>query len=1239
MPPKVTSKSTANATATAGGGGNGNAAGTEDLQKYQKMTDREHILKKPDTYIGTIEPAETMEYVMDVAPPATKTDEDPAAAAAPAPALTRRSITYIPGLYKLFDEGMVNMRDHVVRQAQAVADGKPDALPVTTLEVEIDPADGTIHMTNDGNGIDVAQHPEHKLWIPEMIFGHLRTSTNYDENKKEKIVGGKNGFGFKLVLIWSVWGRVETVDHVRGLKYVQEFKNNLSEIVPPIISKSKVKPYTRVSFRPDYARFGLPSNNLTPDMLALFLKRTYDIAAVTDKTVKVKYNGSLVPVRHFQQYVDLYIGAKGGDNGVKRIYENPDPRWEYVVCLTTTDEFAHVSFVNGIYTPRGGKHVEYITNQIVRKLAELIKKKKKVDVKPNTIKEQLMLFLRCDIENPSFSSQTKDELGTAVANFGSSCKVSDEFIEKLAKLGVMDAACALTEVKDTKAAKKTDGAKTKTIRGIPKLVDANYAGSADKSAQCTIILCEGDSAKAGIISGLSKEDRNFIGVYPMKGKLFNVHGETTKRISENREIAEIKQILGLETGKTYTAADITAKLRYGRVLFMTDQDLDGAHIQGLGINLFQTEWPSLAKIPGFIGFMNTPILKARRGAQEILFYNDGEFEHWKKQFPNAVVPAAWNTKYYKGLGTSTGKEFKEYFEHKKMVSFVHTGKESDDHLDMAFNKKRADDRKDWLANYSREAYLDTSKPEIPYEEFVDRGLIHFSIYDNERSIPNLMDGLKISLRKILYAAFKKGGLKSEIKVAQFSGYVSEHSGYHHGEASLNAAIVGMAQNFVGSNNINLFEPNGQFGTRLQGGQDSASERYIFTQLSRLTRLIFRQEDDAVLSYINDDGQMVEPIYYAPAIPMILVNGSKGIGTGFSTDVMPYNPLQIIAYIRSMLRDASVADRPAIEPYFKGFKGTIRNIGAPASASTTSGAPASASAKYLIKGNYEIIADRKVRITELPIGTWTDDYKQFLEKLMESPAASDKDKTAASSAPVLKEYSDMSTDSVVDITVTFHPSYPHTPKDLQAAIVDPEAGTNKLEKLLGLFTTQSTTNMNLFDAHEKLRKYATIYDIIEDYYSERLALYAKRKAAMLAQLANELRLLTNRAKYIQEVLDDKLELRRQTKEAIFAKMTEHGYEHIDGDTEFKYLLKMPMDSVTDENVKHLLGDRDTKRVQHQELKETSIEALWTRDLDELEVEYKKWVTASEASGASGSSSSSSIGGGGVAAKKKMVVKKS
>ena len=255
----------------------------------------------------------------------------------------------------------------------------------------------------------------------------------------------------------------------------------------------------------------------------------------------------MVPVKNFQQYIDMYIGDKSVS---PRVYEDSGDRWEYAVALTPTNEFVQISFVNGIHTAKGGKHVEYILNQITRKICDLIEKKKKVKVNPNTIKEQLILFVRCDIENPAFDSQTKDFMNTPSSKFGSKCDVSDKFIEKLAKMGVMDAALQLTEVKENKAAKKTDGTKTKSIRGIPKLTDANWAGT-EKSKDCVIIFCEGDSAKAGIISGLTSEDRNTIGVYPMKGKILNVRGEPIKRISENKEIAEIKKILGLETGKKY----------------------------------------------------------------------------------------------------------------------------------------------------------------------------------------------------------------------------------------------------------------------------------------------------------------------------------------------------------------------------------------------------------------------------------------------------------------------------------------------------------------------------------------------------------------------------------------------------------------------------------------------------------------------------------------------------------------
>jgi len=1127
--------------------------------EVEQKTDKQHILDNPDTYIGSVENVDANMWIFNDL----------------ADTIIEKNIQYIPGLFKLFDEGIVNCRDHVIRMQSKVDANVDNSLPVSYIDIQISEIDGTIVMMNDGNGIDVVEHPEYKKWVPELIFGHLRTSTNYNK-KEKKIVGGKNGFGFKLVLIWSTYGEIETVDHIRGLKYTQVFQNNLDVICPPKIVKVKesAKPYTKITFRPDYARLGIAG--LTTDMVSLLKKRVYDVSAITSKQIKVKYNSALVPIKNFEQYINLYIGDK---SAAPRAYEQCNERWEYAVGLTPKHEFMQISFVNGIYTSKGGKHVEHVLNQIVKKMTEWIEKKKKLKVNPNSIKEQIILFIRCDIENPSFDSQTKDYMNTPMTNFGSKCEVSDKFIEKIAKMGVVEAACAITEVKEAKVAKKTDGIKSKSVRGIPKLDDANWAGT-EKSRDCMLILCEGDSAKTGVISGLSSSDKNTIGVYPLKGKVMNVRGETVKKISENNEIIEIKKILGLETGKEYhTMEDVHKHLRYSKVVFMTDQDLDGSHIKGLCINLFQSQWLSLTKLSGFIGFMNTPILKAKKGNKELKFYNIGEYEKWKRD--NDSTTGGWTIKYYKGLGTSTKTEFREYFEEKKFVGFEHNGAVSDDAIDMVFNKKRPDDRKRWLETiYDRNSYADTSKHMVPYEEFIHGELIHYSKYDCERSIPNQMDGLKISQRKILFSAFKKR-LLGEMKVAQFSGYVSEHSCYHHGEESLNKAIIGMCQNFVGSNNINLLHPAGQFGSRIKGGKDASSPRYIFTRLEKITRCLFPEADDAILNYLNDDGSFVEPQFYIPIIPMILVNGANGVGTGFSSDILCYHPKDVISYLKSMLmHEKADSDSTAIEfiPYYEGFTGQTIKL---------------KEGKFMFKGKYEKVDTDKIKVTELPVGYWTEDFKELLNELQND--VKEKDKPA--SPPLVKDVFENYTDTTVEFLITFARG-----KVAELEASKGENGCNGLEKLLKLYTTSTETNMHMFDAKDKLRKYDKVADIIDDYYVVRLDYYRLRKEYLIKEIEKLLVVLGNKVRYIEEVIQGSIDLRKKKKEEVTTLLTGKGYTVIEGDTEFKYLVKMTMDSVTEENVMKMQNEYRGKLEELDRLKTTTLEEMWLKELDALEKEY-------------------------------------
>lgn len=1071
-----------------------------DLAKaYKKQTHREHILSLPDTYIGSVETADEEVWLPDASG-----------------TFKRERIAVNPGFFKLVDELFVNAHDHVVRLRQRKSD-----TPVKHIEIACDGT--TLSVENDGDPIDVAEHPEHKVWIPQLIFGELLTSTNYDKEEK-KLVGGKNGYGVKLVNIFAKELEVSIVDAGRKLQYSQTFATNMTEVGKPKVKASKGKSHVKLTWTPDFARFGF-GDRIPEDMVRLIQRRVTDLAMTVGKEVKVTWNGELVKCRSLVDYAKAY----GADPVVA---ESPNDRWTIALTATPADGFFASSFVNGIWTSKGGTHVDAVTSQVVNHVVEYLETKKKTKVKPSLVRETLGVFVNALIENPSFTSQTKETLTTKVSAFGSSPKLSEDTLKKVvSKLGIVEGILEAQAAKDSKDNTKTDGKKQSRITGIPKLDDAVYAGTKD-SAKCTLILTEGDSAKAMALSGLSQEQRKTYGVYPLKGKVLNVKDTSDAKVEQTKEIAELKKILGLQSGKKYTSA---SELRYGSLMIMTDQDYDGSHIRGLLINLFHELWHDLLAIPGFLTYMATPIVKAAKGSVTKNFYSQYDYEQWRKD-----NPTGWKVKYYKGLGTSTRDEAKEYFTKPQAVRFDFVSG-SDEAIDLAFNKQRADDRKVWLQGYDKAALIPPG-PALPYPDFIHKDLIHFSNYNLERSIPSVMDGLKTSQRKILYAAFKRN-LTSEIRVAQFAGYVSEHSGYHHGEASLNEAIIGMAQDFMGANNMPWLVPQGQFGTRLQGGKDSASPRYIHTYLQPRVKTLVSSEDFPVLTYRDDDGLPVEPDWYAPILPMLLVNGARGIGTGYSTSIPSYNPRQLKTMLTAWLHGNTSALDETLTPYVQGFKGTIKEDG-------------TATGVYVKEKD-------ALRITELPPGTWTQDYREWLEKELAEGR--------------LKDYVDVSTDTQVNILVK---------------------GMDESALVKSLTEKLKTTNMHAFNAKGQITKYATPNDILKEYAEVRLALYETRRRHQIQALESELPYHENVMRFIDDqCLDDpQVILRKKTQTDCDATFSKFAYARIDGG--YDYLLRLPVSSFTVEQSSKHRAKLAELRQDIERLKAMEAADLWLTELSAL-----------------------------------------
>ncbi|XP_061445305.1 DNA topoisomerase 2-alpha isoform X2 [Rhineura floridana] len=1135
---------------------------------YQKKTQLEHILLRPDTYIGSVEQVTQQMWVFD---------EDVG--------LNCRDVTFVPGLYKIFDEILVNAADNKQRDKN-----------MTCIKVTIDPENNTISVWNNGKGIPVVEHKVEKVYVPALIFGQLLTSSNYDDDEK-KVTGGRNGYGAKLCNIFSTKFTVETACREYKKLFKQTWTGNMNKAGEMKLKFFDGEDFTCITFQPDLSKFKMTT--LDKDIVALMSRRAYDIAGSV-KDIKVFLNGMKLPVNGFLSYIDLYLKDKVDETGnlLKIIHEEVSGRWE--ICLTMSEKgFQQVSFVNSIATTKGGRHVDYVADQIVNKLIDVVKKRNKggVAVKPFQVKNHMWIFVNCLIENPTFDSQTKENMTLQAKSFGSTCKLSEKFIKGAVGCGIVESILNWVKFKaQTQLNKKCSAVKHNRIKGIPKLDDANDAGSKN-SINCTLILTEGDSAKTLAVSGLGVVGRDKYGVFPLRGKLLNVREASHKQIMENAEINNIIKIVGLQYKKNYDDEESLKSLRYGKVMIMTDQDQDGSHIKGLLINFIHHNWPSLLR-HCFLEEFITPIIKVSKNKEEISFYSIPEYEEWKN---SNAQHKNWKIKYYKGLGTSTSKEAKEYFAEmtRHRIPFKYSGPEDDAAITLAFSKKKVDDRKEWLTNFMEdrrqrklhglpEDYLyGKSTNYLTYNDFINKELVLFSNSDNERSIPSLVDGLKPGQRKVLFTCFKRND-KREVKVAQLAGSVAEMSSYHHGETSLMMTIINLAQNFVGSNNLNLLQPIGQFGTRLHGGKDSASPRYIFTMLSSLARLAFPAVDDSVLKFLYDDNQRVEPEWYIPIVPTVLINGAEGIGTGWSCKIPNYDIREVVNNIRRMLD----GDEPLpMFPSYKNFKGTIDALG---------------QNQYLVNGEVSVLDSTTIEISELPVRTWTQVYK---EQVLE-PMLNGTEKTP----PLITDYKEYHTDTTVKFIV----------KMSEQKLVEAEAVG--LHKVFKLQSPLSCNNMVLFDHVGCLKKYETAEDILREFYELRLRYYGLRKDWLAGMLGAESAKLNNQARFILEKIEGKIVIENKPKKELIQVLIQRGYdsdpvkkwkesqqkgndetpeEEGDSDREnepaaasgpdFNYLLNMPLWYLTKEKKDELCKQRDDKETELENLKQKNPNNLWREDL--------------------------------------------
>ena len=1142
------------------------------MTEFACLSEREAVLLRPDSFLGANVPRECL-----------TTDTG-----GTAPIVQKCTVPGI--LVHMFEEILGNATDHAERDKT-----------MTYIKISADHASGDITVVNDGEGIPIRPFapPDDMRWLPTVIFSEFHAGSNFnDDDSTRRDLIGRNGVGSKATFVWSTHAAVHIIDAHNGKEFQQGFLHNLSEVEEPVVRALKRKSgRVEVRFHPDYSRLGLP-DGLPAAAVHVLRERAWQVAACVRDGVRVHFNGDRVPIRSTVQYARRMLDA-----GAANPYECATAcgRASIVVCPPVSGAPHVIGFVNAVPCHEG-THVEWAKARVCAAAGKACT--------ASLLRSACTIIVRVTVDKPAFTSQTKDRLATPASLWAAALDFTDANAKSLAaalkRLGVV--AFVEQASADQALTKARRDAKSKGVRRAPIVPKYEPARVLGYHTGATLIVTEGDSAKALAAAGLPfcVGGRDKHGLFPLKGVPINVRKYSEARALVNDEIKRLLLILGLRSGDT--AAEQVKALHYRHLAIFADQDPDGSHITGLVLANMQHMFPELlAACPDFLQRIVTPVVRCTHPSHGVrdFFSTSASRRFWSD---HASV-RGWKAEYYKGLGAWTHREAQAHFANlsELRVTLRCDAEGSTQALQLYFNPTHASGRKELLqsADYDPDAEVDYSATDVDVPAFLHREYLHFGAYAVRRAVPDARDGLKPAQRDVLWTMLQKR-MTSSIKVGQLAPIVAAYTHSPHGEKSVSETVIYMAQGDPGRRNVTYVVPKGQFGCRQHAGTEHAADRYLHTHLDAVTRALFPSDDDAYLPHgraTDGMGDAVTPCALAPVVCMALVNGAKGIGWGVSTSVPSYHPLRVLEASRAYLDGGEAAVR-ALElvPWYDGYDG---HVSVHDGVLTTRGT-------WSFDDSAGILS-----ITELPIGVWTcDAFERLKSTLVQAPD----DGALLAGAPL-----NYSTNSTVDIRLQIarkrctHEACKKMARwGARCAThrVEGDPGTpwcqawerlraddSALDKMLGLTRTERVDNMHLLRANGQLQRFASPHEVLLAHAEWRLHMYEVRRQGLLERTAASERKARAKAAFLNGILQGNIAIVGVPTAEVEQALASMNFPQVDDS--YHYLLHgIPLSNLAPEAVERCVQDAAQALATHEKLEHTTPADMWREDLDVAERALRK-----------------------------------